>query len=133
MPPLYKRSICVMCSVKDACDGVRWATVCGACAESLKCLAGPGVGHADCKKLRATWLDLPRKCLLVSQLVNKKANENDDCFVQQESEDALVCPRCSQGQGRVYVDHALNHMFRRETKYIYTCDYCGVDETLAVT
>lgn len=132
MPEQYKRSICHMCTAKEACDGVRWATVCGACADSLKCAAGPGIGHADCQKLRAVWLDLPSKCLLVSHLVNRKANENDDRFVQDDSEDALVCPRCQQSQGRIYVDHSLNYMFKRVTKYIFTCDYCGVDETLAL-
>jgi hypothetical protein len=64
--------------------------------------------------------------------VNRKANENDDRFVQDDSEDALVCPRCQQSQGRIYVDHSLNYMFKRVTKYIFTCDYCGVDETLAL-
>lgn len=129
MTEQYKRSICAMCPTKDACDGVRWATVCGACPESLKCVAGSGIGHADCKKLRAVWLDLPSKCLLVSYLVNKKANENDDRFVRSDAGN-VVCPRCQQPQGGIYADHGLNYMFKRMTKYIFTCNYCGVDETL---
>lgn len=127
----YKRSICVMCPVKDTCDGLRWMVPCGACPTSLKCAAGPGVGRVDCKKLQGTWLGLPRKCLLVAGLVNSKANENKNHFIQEDdSEQALICPRCKQGRGHIYVDHALNYMFRRETTYIYTCDYCGVDETV---
>jgi C4-type Zn-finger protein len=68
--------------------------------------------------------------MLVSHLVNQKANEGEDHFVEDGSEDALVCPRCQQSQARVYVDHGLNHLFKRVTKYIFTCDYCGVDETV---
>lgn len=128
----YKRSICYMCVSKDVCDGLRWGTYCGGCPDSLKCAAGPGIGHVDCKKLRAAWLDLPRKCLLVSHLVNQKANEDENHFVEHGSEDALICPRCQQPQSRVYIDHALNHLFKRESKYIFTCDYCGVDETVKV-
>ena len=130
MPEQYKRSVCHMCPHKDACDAVRWATVCGACPESLKCAAGPGIGHADCTKLRATWLDLPSKCLLVSHLVNQKANEGVDLFFTKEA--SPVCPRCGQHQGNIHVDHGLNYMFKRRTKYIFVCDYCGVDETLEV-
>jgi hypothetical protein len=129
MSQQYKRSICHMCTAKDACDGVRWAKVCGACPDSLKCAATAGIGNADCTKLRAVWRDLPRKCLLVSHLVDRKANHSADAFTRKEG-GTLVCPRCQQLQSQIYVDHALNYMFRRVTKYIFTCDYCGVDETL---
>lgn len=130
MTQQYKRSICHMCVQKEHCDGLRWGTYCGGCADSLKCAATEGIGNAECKKLRAAWLDLPRNCMLVSHLVNQKANEGEDHFVEDGSEDALVCPRCQQSQARVYVDHGLNHLFKRVTKYIFTCDYCGVDETV---
>ena len=113
MTQQYKRSICHMCVQKDHCDSLRWGTYCGGCADSLKCAVGPGIAHVDCKKLRAAWLNLPSKCLLVSHLVNQKANENEDHFVEDESEDALICPRCQQSQSRVYVDHAMNHQFKR--------------------
>jgi hypothetical protein len=131
MTEQYKRSICHMCSSKDDCDGVRWATVCGACPESLKCAAGPGIGHDDCKKLRAVWLALPRKCMLASHLVNQKANHDRDAFTRND-EGAMVCPRCQQSVSQIYVDHGLNYLFKRVTKYIFTCDYCGLDETIEV-
>lgn len=131
MAQQYKRSICHMCVQKEACDRQRWGVYCGACSDSLKCVAQSGIG-TDCKKLRAAWLDLPRKCLLVSHLVNQKANEGKDNFTRSESSDALVCPRCRQGQGRIYIDHGLNHLFKRVSKYIFTCGYCGIDETVEV-
>jgi hypothetical protein len=69
--------------------------------------------------------------MLASHLTNQKANHSEDHFTRT-GEDAIVCPRCQQDQGRVYVDHGLNYLFKRTTKYIFTCDYCGVDETLEV-
>jgi len=137
MSQQYKRSICHMCVSKAQCDGLRWGTYCGACASSLKCAAREGIANAECKKLRAAWLDLPRNCLLVSHLVNQKATKGHDAFHRNEDEanimnQGLVCPRCGQSAGGVYVDHALNYLFKRETKYIYSCHYCGVDETVPV-
>lgn len=127
----YKRSICHMCVTKNSCDGLRWGTYCGACADSLKCAAQKGIAHTECKKLRAAWLDLPRNCLLVARLVNQKSREGVDNFNRREGA-GLVCPRCGQDSAGIYVDHGLNHLFKRQTKYILTCDYCAVDETVSV-
>lgn len=131
MSEQYKRSICKMCPIKDACDRVRWSYMCGDCPESLKCAAGPGIGRASCDKIRAAWLELSPRCMLVSHVLQRRVQEGDDRFIK--GRDArTVCPRCSFSFFDVAVDHKLNHHFRRETRYIGTCDYCGVDETIGV-
>lgn len=132
MAPQYKRSICPMCTHNEACQKQRWNVYCSRCPESLKCTAREGIGNPACRKLRAAWLDLPRKCLLVSHLVNQKANQGKDNFVSHNTGDHFICPRCQQPQGQIYIDHGLNHLFKRISRYIYTCDYCGVDETVGV-
>ena len=131
MTEQYKRSVCHMCPTKPDCDGLRWSTVCGTCPDSLKCAAREGIGNVDCKKLRAAWLGLPSNCWLVAHLTNQKANHNKYPFTERDTK--IVCPRCQQADAQVYIDHGLNHLFKRQTKYIFTCNYCGVDETLKVT
>lgn len=127
----YKRGVCQMCPSKEPCDMLRWNSVCGACPESLKCMAGPGVGHASCDKIRAAWRDLAPRCMLTSQLVEKRATQGQDDFFKGR-QGRTFCPRCGFAFFDVAVDHKLNHHFRRETKYIGVCDYCGVDETITL-
>jgi transcription elongation factor Elf1 len=134
MPELYNRILCGFCPVKDRCDEIRWHKRCGTCQYSLKCAAGPGLGHVDCKLITGDWLSLPSKCLIAANRLKKFAETGEEKGFRrtQDKDDVeqIVCPRCGEATMQRQINHTMNHVFKRKSEYILTCSRCGIDESV---